>query len=168
MNESELTAEARSIVRSFAGTLKPKLKEAIATGGFEHAISICSVEAPGIAKSLSETSGWSVKRVSLKPRNKYSGTPDAYEREVLERFDARQASGESPATIEQSALVNGEFRYMKAQPVEGVCLGCHGESIAPPVRAALQKYYPDDAASGYNLGQIRGAFSLSRVLENTP
>ena len=40
------------------------------------------------------------------------------------------------------------------------CLRCHGpaEGIAPEIRAAIEKNYPHDKATGYKRGDIRGAF----------
>ncbi len=44
--------EAKNIIKTFAGSLKPKLKEAIQSGGFKHAINVCAKEAPEIASKL--------------------------------------------------------------------------------------------------------------------
>ena len=51
---------------------------------------------------------------------------------------------------------------MQAQGVEPVCLLCHGSKLDGAVTQALQAYYPDDTATGYTLGQVRGAISLSK------
>jgi hypothetical protein len=53
---------------------------------------------------------------------------------------------------------------MQAQGVEAICLTCHGQNLSQPVIDALQQYYPDDMATGYQLGQVRGAISLSREM----
>lgn len=164
VDEEKLTAEANQIVQQFAGQLKPKLKAAIQSGGLVHAIDVCSVEAPKIAKQMSADTGWSVKRVSLKARNQSSAIPDAFEKKVLESFDARLKAGESAAELQYSALADGEFRYLRAQPVEAVCLNCHGVTLQDNVKQALAKHYPEDSATGYSLGDIRGAFSLSRII----
>jgi len=161
---SALDAEAVQIVKTFAGTLKPKLKSAIQAGGFVHAIDICSLEAPKIAETLSAETGWDIKRVSLKARNRSSATPDTFERMVLEQFDERQASGEPASGMKFSDVVDSEYRFMKAQGVQGLCLNCHGDSLQPEVKQALAERYPDDMATGYSLGQIRGAFSLTKAL----
>lgn len=163
-NTSALDAEAVKIVKTFAGTLKPKLKSAIQSGGFVHAIDICSVEAPKIAETLSVDTGWDIKRVSLKARNKSSATPDMFERMVLEQFDARQASGEPASRMMFSEIVGNEYRFMKAQGAQGLCLSCHGDSLQPEVKKAIAERYPEDMATGYSLGQIRGAFSLIKAL----
>ena len=159
-----LKQEAIGIVKSFGGMLKPELKKALTEGGPAHAISVCSDRAPAIAQQLREQTGWYIKRVSLKARNAKTAIPDAWEAAVLQQFDQRQAAGESAAKMAYAEVVDGSFRFMKAQGVEAVCLSCHAAEIKPEVEAALKEKYPEDMARGYSLGQIRGAFSLSRDL----
>jgi hypothetical protein len=163
-SQAELEKQASGIVQQFASTLKPKLVNAIQTGGFEHAIEICATEAPLIADQLSADTGWQVKRVSLKPRNKSSATADSFEQATLQQFEQRQAQGEPATTISFSEITGDTFRFMKAQGVEGLCLSCHGQAIAPDVAKAINAHYPEDVATGYTLGQIRGAFSLQKKL----
>ncbi len=164
VDKEALKAEAIGIVKQFGGTLKPQLKKALKEGGPAHAITVCSVTAPEIAQSLSQNTGWSVKRVSLKARNTETAMPDAWEKGVLEQFDKRHASGESAQKMAYAEVVDGKFRFMKAQGVEEVCLKCHAANITPDTEKALQEHYVDDSARGYTLGQIRGAFSLTKQL----
>jgi hypothetical protein len=159
-----LEAEARELVQQFIGRLKPQLKQAMGAGGPTHAIEVCASEAPKIADSLSAQSGWFVKRVSLKARNASRALPDDWERTVLERFDQRQAAGEKASDIHFGERTGSTYRYMQAQAAEGLCLVCHGESLAPPVADVLDQYYPDDRARGYEMGQVRGAISVAREL----
>ena len=162
--QNELQQEAAGIIKQFAGTLKPKLKQALGEGGPEHAIKVCSVEAPALTKQLSAKTGWSIKRVSLKARNHNTAMPDAWEKDVLQQFDRDQEAGIDPAGMKASRVEGDSFRFMKAQATGPVCLLCHGQDISPDLRATLKKHYPDDSATGYKLGQIRGAFSLSKPL----
>jgi hypothetical protein len=164
IDKAELKKEAVSIVKRFGSTLKPELKNAIKTGGPAHAIYVCSERAPAIAQSLSEDTGWNVNRVSLKPRNSQTAIPDTWETKVLQQFDQRQANGESAENMAFAEVVDGKFRFMKAQGVQAVCMNCHAAEIKPETEAALREKYPLDKARGYSLGQIRGAFSLSRDL----
>lgn len=158
--QERLSQEARQIVQSFVGELKPRLIGAIQAGGFEQAVAVCSIEAPQIGQKLSEASGWSVKRVSLKPRNLSSATPDEFEKRVLEQFDQSQKKGEDARAFEFAELTDGQFRYMKAQKVEAICLNCHGVTLSAEIKKALENHYPEDSATGYDLGEVRGAFSL--------
>lgn len=162
-DQKNLQKEAIGIIKQFGGTLKPELKNALQNGGPAHAIAVCSEKAPAIAEKLRNDSGWYVKRVSLKARNA-SAVPDSWEAKVLEEFDARQAKGESPRNMAYSEVVDGKYRFMKAQAVEEVCLNCHAAKVKPEVEAVLQQRYPNDKARGYSLGQIRGAFSLAKDL----
>ncbi len=163
-DNAALKQEAIGIVKQFGGQLKPELKKALTEGGPAHAISICAERAPEIAQQLRKETGWYIKRVSLKARNANTASPDAWEKQVLQQFDQRQASGEAAAKMAFAEVVDGRFRFMKAQGVEPVCLTCHGAEVKSEVEAALAQKYPDDKARGYNLGQIRGAFSLARQL----
>ena len=162
--QAALQQEATYIVRQFASTLKPKLKYALQHGGPAHAIEVCSKVAPVLAAKLSKKTGWSIKRVSLKARNHHTAIPDTWEKSVLQQFNSEQVAGKSPATMIASRFEHGTFRFMKAQSVAPVCLICHGKQISPEIARTLKKYYPQDKATGYELGQIRGAFSLTKVL----
>jgi hypothetical protein len=163
-DDTDLQQEARALVAEFVSTLKPQLKSAMVEGGPAHAISVCSTVAPRLADTLSAKSGWQVRRVSLKTRNASRAVPDAWEREMLKAFDQRQERGEMAANLNVAAIVGGDYRYMQAQGVEPVCLACHGETLAEPVKQALETHYPDDMATGYRLGEVRGAISLSKRL----
>lgn len=163
-DKAALKKEAVGIVKKFGGTLMPQLKNALKSGGPVKAIDVCSKTAPEIAQKLSSETGWTVKRVSLKPRSSKTARPDKWERKVLKQFDKRQAKGEPAAKIAYSEIVDGRFRFMKAQGVEAVCMNCHAAKIAPATEKALKRHYPGDKARGYSVGQIRGAFSLSKAL----
>ena len=99
-----------------------------------------------------------MRRVSLRPRNP-AAAPDAWERKALTAFDTAVAAGENP--VPASEQFEGRLRYLVPQRVQGVCLTCHGDSIGEDVAAALDQYYPEDTARGYQLGEVRGAISLT-------
>ncbi len=160
--------EAKGIIKSFATELQGELKAAVKEGGPVKAIAVCHERAPAIAADLSAQSGWSVGRTSLKTRNTANNTPDEWETGVLEQFEQRKANGEAVETMAFAEVVETDkgksFRFMKAIPTGDVCLACHGTQITPEVSAALDERYPDDQARGYSLGDIRGAFTLSKPL----
>jgi hypothetical protein len=163
------TAEAQALAREYGMTLKGELEAAVKSGGPVKAIVVCKERAPAIAADLSTRAGWDITRVSLKVRNPQMGAPDAWEEEVLTRFEARKAAGNPADTLAVAEVVEQggqkQFRYMKAIPTAEVCLVCHGADLTPEVTAALDQAYPRDRARGYALGDIRGAFSLTRPLD---
>lgn len=155
--------EAAAIVQAFFGEMKGALEAGMAQGGPVNAISVCNEKAPAIAAAHAARTGWSVGRTSLKLRNR-ANAPDAWERAVLEEFEARKAAGEKPDTLVKAELVDGAFRFMKAIPTGNPCLNCHGGDIAPEVGARLKALYPQDQATGFRVNDLRGAFTLSRKL----
>jgi uncharacterized Ntn-hydrolase superfamily protein len=159
---AEMVAQAQALAGQFVGTLLPTLQAAMQEGGPVQGIEVCADAAPRIAADLSQASGWQVSRVSLRARNQQTAVPDAWEAQVLTDFDLRQRAGEPAGQINQAAMVNGQFRYMQAQPTGELCLTCHGTDISSDVRAALAQHYPADTATGYAAGQIRGAISLRK------
>ncbi len=164
----QMLEEARSLATSVPPKLLAVLTAEIAKGGPEGAIAACREEAPKLAKAASESSGWSVRRVSLRNRNP-KAVPDAWERAVLEDFDRRAAAGADLKTLEKGELVgegaDRRYRYMKALPTQPLCLQCHGAEaeLSPAVREKLRALYPRDRATGYGVNQVRGAMTLSRA-----
>lgn len=161
-------AEARGIVKNFATALQGELRAGLQAGGPANAIAVCKDKAPAIAKSEQQKSGWTdVGRTSLKLRNP-ANKPDAWELAVLNKFEQRKAAGEDPTKIEYSEIAEAggkkTFRYMKAIPTQEVCLACHGENIDKATAAKLAKLYPKDKARGFKVGDLRGAFTLSKDL----
>lgn len=163
---TKLKTQADNIALQYVSTLKPQLKKAIRSGGFPNAVEICSSKAPEIATELSERTGWSIKRVSLKPRNKTNATPDVYEEKILKQFDHLEPENNRLENLVHYEVVDNQFRYLKAQQTEGLCLSCHGSAVSDEITEKIKKLYPHDIATGYSLGEIRGAISLSLDLPN--
>lgn len=155
--------EAAAVAQQLGGALKGKLQAAMKAGGPTAAIAVCHEEAPLLAQQVSAATGFSVTRVSAKPRNPEMGVPNDWQQEVLDEFADRQAAGEGAEQMAWSAEVDGEQRFMKAIPTGGVCLTCHGTDLQPEVATALAELYPADQATGYSVGDIRGAFVVTRA-----
>lgn len=163
----EFKASAQKKIQLFASELKASLSHAIQTGGFEEGVAVCKEIAPSLAQKHS-TSGWTVGRTSLKPRN-IKNSPDAWEIAILNEFELAKSAGENMGSLEgftaDIAQNTITLRYMKAIPVNGLCLSCHGENLSTEVDKKLAEHYPNDKATGYKLGDIRGGFSLSQAID---
>lgn len=159
----ERAMSSKKVVKEFMGQLKGELEKAMKSSGPVAAIEVCNTKAPEIAKGLSEKYGWKVARTSLKTRNT-SNKPDAWETQVLQKFEQRKAAGEDVKPMAYFETVNGNFRFMKAIPTGEVCLKCHGEKIDPKITAKLDELYPADKARGFKLGDIRGAFTITHSM----
>lgn len=153
----------RAIVDELGTALKTELTQTLQTGGPLAALSLCHENAPQIAAAISEKHHVDVGRTSLKLRNP-NNAPDDWELHVLKAFAERKAKGEDPTKLEFYEILDKEgkkqIRYMKAIPVMPPCLICHGPAITPEVSAKLKTLYPDDKATGFQVGDLRGAFTL--------
>ena len=170
---ADQTGDARALASQLIQQLGAALKKELTATGPEGSISVCRDLAPAFAGELSRKSGSRVARVSLKTRNPLLGSPDAWEQQVLAEFDRRTAAGEKVDSLEYSETTDEPhgryFRYMKALPVQPLCLSCHGgvENIPDQVKARLASEYPHDQAIGYALGQVRGAVTIKQPIMTT-
>lgn len=170
----EPVAEGRAAAERAADELSARLLralgDALAAAGPERAIEVCAEAAPRLAAAVAAEHGVSIRRTALRARNP-ANAPDAFERAWLERRTADAAAGEKPTpTAEVVELVGGgkELRYLRPILFPGApCAQCHGsaEEIAPAVREAIAERYPEDDATGFRPGDLRGAFTVRVPLD---
>ena len=163
----KLISQNKETAKLYGSQLKQKLSQAMKKGGPLLAIGVCKIQAPKIS-TLMNQKGLPVARTSLKYRNS-DNAPDKWETEVLNRFNRLQKAGANPKRLEFYDVVNEDgqdyFRHMKAIPTGNVCLTCHGKSIAPNLIKKLDELYVEDKARGYQVGEVRGAFTFKAKLE---
>ncbi len=162
-------AKAREAIKGLGEGLKEKLLGAMKEGGPVAALDVCKVEAPKIAAERSAAAGLEVGRTALKVRNP-ANAPSETERKVLEDFAKQIAGGADSAKLEHVAVVEEggkkSFLYMKPIMTAGKpCLACHGSELDPAVAAKIKELYPSDQATGFNAGDLRGAFVVTGKVE---
>lgn len=147
----ETTLEnSRALALALGSQLKTRLSRAMREQGPVAAIAVCRDAAPQIAAQLSRLSGARVGRTSQRFRNPLNA-PQPWQARVLQS-----------AEFEEYFADDGqEVRYMQAIRLGGLCATCHGQDIAPHIKAALAEHYPHDLATGYAVGELRGAFVVS-------
>ena len=166
------TAASKSATGTFLKKLGGTLKSEMKSAGPEAAVKVCQEVAPNIANDISLKNGWQVTRVSSKPRNSMMALPDAWEQTVLQDFEKRAAKGEKYKNMFKAEVVDEpagkSFRFMKAIGVAPQCLSCHGssEKIPQKLQAQFKELYPHDMATGYKVGDLRGAVSIKQPLKN--
>jgi hypothetical protein len=156
VEEDPRAAQSREIADAFNAELKQALTAALASGGPVSAIEVCSRQAPAIAMRISEAHGVQVWRTALRLRSG-DNAPDAEARAGLEALAGRVAvRGAGPLELFE-ARESGGARYMKAIITQPLCLTCHGAHLEPVVQQALALSYPEDRATGFREGELRGA-----------
>ncbi|WP_210397290.1 Tll0287-like domain-containing protein [Motiliproteus sediminis] len=162
-----LQSEARQAVQALAGRLQTEMKSAMQEGGPVQAIHACNTRALPLTEQISQEQGLEISRTALRVRNP-ENQPDAWEAQVLQRFLERQQAGEPLKGMTHSEIVEEEgrkvFRMLQAIPTQTQCLGCHGDQLDPKVADKIDGLYPEDKARGFKAGELRGAFSIRRVM----
>lgn len=140
--------------------LSGELRAAMAAGGTVAAISVCKARAPAIAAEIEAETGVKIGRTALRLRNQ-TNAPDAWEFEMLREFEARHAAGEPLSAMSAQRLERDTLRWVRPIPMGDMCASCHGarEALADDTRQALAQSYPDDGATGFAVGDLRGAFT---------
>lgn len=165
---AENIAGARAAIKGLGEGLKAKLVEAMKNGGPVAALGVCKTEAPQVTDAQSKASGFDVGRTALKIRNP-ENAPDDFEKRVMEKFVADLKGGADAMKLEHAEVVDTggkkTFRYMKPIMTAGnPCLACHGSELKPEVSAKIKELYPNDQATGFSAGDMRGAFSVTKAL----
>ncbi len=148
---------SQEIATRFQTELSRKLIFAMAAGGLVRAIEICSREAPAIASHLSAEAGASVARVAIAVRNA-DNLANAEERRVIEEFQREIRSGNPEPVPRFDVAADGSAIFMKAIVTKPMCLACHGSALTPEAKSAVLRRYPADQATGFAVGDLRGAF----------
>ena len=157
---TEYETQAKNIISEFKQALQTELKSAIKLGGFEKAIHVCNEKAPSIQAKLLSKEGVHIGRTSLKLRNQ-NNAPDDWEKSILNQFEISLEKGVAFDQLETSLETDQTYRFMKAIPMQGICMNCHGTNVKPDLYTVIQRYYPDDQAIGFRGQDIRGAFTVS-------
>lgn len=167
----QLLKQARSQIRVIAGELRQRIDIEVLEGGAENALASCRLTIEGLTDRLATHSGWEIRRTAFRVRNS-KNAPDPWEREILGLFQRRQDEGRTLAEYEFAEVVNRDgkrvFRYMKPIVMQEFCMTCHGPGVAPEVQAKIAEKYPGDQAVDFEPGELRGAFSLLKVLPGEP
>ncbi|MBN9662170.1 MAG: DUF3365 domain-containing protein [Acidobacteria bacterium] len=153
---------ATSAITDLGRVLQQLLSEEMKQGGYAGAVKSCAENAQVATEEFSRERGLEIRRVSLKYRNP-KDAPDEWETQHLKAWARQAEAGEAAAPVEETVTENGRrfLRVLKPITLQAVCLGCHGPAnqIGADVREALNAHYPRDKATGYKVGELRGAFS---------
>ena len=161
-----LVDQAKTHIKTLAVALKSTLQHGMKDDGAAASIKLCNIQAPLITQASSAESGnsdWTISRTSLQLRSP-ANAPKAWIEQVLKDFDDRKKQGEDVNAIAHSEIRDGQYYFVKAIPTQAGCLACHGSNVAVDVKAKLAELYPNDKATGYSVGDIRGAFIASKPI----
>ena len=130
--------------------LSGRLMDVMSSGGPAAAIEVCSKEASEIAAEVGEELGVKIGRTAIKLRNSNNLPPTWAESLMTENATEPQFTKVNDETL-------GALLPIKLQPQ---CMTCHGpkDKISAEVQSQLAKLYPNDTATGFQTGDLRGWF----------
>lgn len=169
----ELTEQIKNGLRAdakeFMGSLKSILVKEMQSNGIIAAVSVCSDTAQILTNNYGVKKGLYIKRVSFKNRN-INNTPNSIESEALKMFEELKLKGELSESTEYFSTLEKDgvtsVVYLKPIIVQPPCLNCHGtvDQIGADVKIVINKKYPNDKATGYQIDDLRGAVSIQKTL----
>jgi hypothetical protein len=165
--EEQKIQKGSAVSSALVQKLSGELKQQIQTRGLVEALHFCTGNALILTDQVAKDSNTSVKRVSLNNRNPVNAaTPE--EAAVLHRWQSLQTSGQPLPPYEIKHLSNGESVYYKPILINNeACLKCHGEIAADsPLYQAIKTAYPEDKATGYKMGDLRGMIVVTLPKED--
>jgi cytochrome c551/c552 len=155
INYIDLGMDAANSTKS---TLGKNLLAALQNYGPDGAVDFCHTRAIPLTDSMSTELNISVKRVSDKPRNPLNQA-NAEELKYITYAKAQLKDKVKP----EPGLMEYDKQIVAYYPIEtnDMCLQCHGiknEHINEKTLSKILDLYPEDLATGYQSGEIRGIF----------
>ena len=161
VDTSAVVAEGQSITADAFQTLSSNLMGAMQEGGFEYALQFCKVEALPLTDSLSTHYGVDLRRATHRPRNPINRA-DSLEMETIRHYIAQINNQEQPAPV----VHRSDDQLIYHAPIvinNGMCLNCHGDTgseIQQERLEMIRNLYPNDEATGFDMGDLRGIWSI--------
>ncbi len=166
MSESqrqEYLTEGDSIATEAQRILLMNVSQAIQNAGPAGAVDFCNVHAMPLTDSVSAMHKVNIQRLSDKNRNPENAIISETDKEAWLQIKTMMKD----TAVKQKQLVlqqGSSIYYYKAIPLGmPACLSCHGvkgENILPETQQAINSKYPDDKATGYSIGELRGVWKI--------
>lgn len=141
--------------------LLKNVSQQIAQGGTLQAVDFCNENAVKLTQSL-EDNLFKISRLSNKNRNPKNGLTTEIDQKAWNEIAhlPKEISKKEILLQEENKVV-----YYKAIPLGmPTCLLCHGTKnteITPETWQIISQKYPDDKATDYKMGELRGLWKIS-------
>lgn len=163
-SKTTLTEPVRDRAAEVVTPFKQKLMATLGAALKEspvHAIDVCQLEAPMIAAALNQD-GIRIGRSSHRLRNP-GNAPSPWQEAAITHY-LNNPDDRAPQVYH---LDNEHVGYAEPIIAMPMCLACHGSELSPEVQAALAEKYPQDQATGFADGELRGIFWVEMLQPNT-
>ncbi|MFK5880998.1 MAG: DUF3365 domain-containing protein [Sulfurospirillum sp.] len=160
--DKEIKMEAKSAIMKLGKTLKAEVVKNMKAHGPQSTAYFCYKSAGDLTKRVNATypKGISVKRISLKNRNKNAYPVAKDEFAMLKKLQKQVNNGKKLPKMIVEKISENHYKVYKPIFVGKKCLVCHGDAKHRNKDAykTIKEKYPNDKAIGYKLNDFRGAF----------
>ena len=154
--------KGKEVVQTSFKEMKGQLIAQMKEGGPQQAIPFCNEQALPITQALSEKFNVSIKRTSDKLRNQQN-KPSERELEIIQDYKNTITNNNELRPIVELDNYNKKHYYAPIL-LQAKCLVCHGnlnETISSKTDSIVKSLYPNDKATGYSEGDLRGIWSIT-------
>lgn len=162
--QEQIIAEGTRIANKAAALLGGEVTRAMSLG-VSTAIEYCNVQAYPLLDSLSKADNVYIKRTSLRLRNP-NNLPSESEYNMLTLFEGALENGQPDYRIVRPRVADEGDHWAFYAPIfikNPVCLNCHGKvgsEIAQKDYDLIKELYPQDQATDFAMGDLRGMWSI--------
>lgn len=160
---SDLAPRAQAAIAETFATLSQNLMKALQEGGVRQAVPFCQENAAGLVKPIAEKQGLRIQRVSHKARNPANRANES-ELALIQTFTQAitEARPFQPQIVPQPD--GSQIFYAPIVIPADACLKCHGipgDTLSQADHDFIRTLYPEDAATGFKLGDLRGLWKVT-------
>ncbi len=143
--------------------LMSKVLNAINDEGLPGAVEYCNLHAIPLTDSLALSYGITLQRLTDQTRNPLNDITTEEDKEAWTIL--KEMHSDSSATFKHllKQVKNDIYYYKPISIVMPTCLSCHGaknQDITPDTWNVISEKYPNDKATGYTLGDMRGMWKI--------
>ena len=159
LSEEEIASYQKTgshLATSTQKVLASNLINAIENGGPVNALAFCNIEALPLTDSMAVELETHIKHVSDRPRNSQNQANKdelAYIKKTKNQL--REGQEVQPSIQSKNGSVTGYYPIITNQ----LCMQCHGSEgsqIDQTTLTKIKELYPEDKATGYSVGELRG------------
>jgi len=157
----EYLSKGKEITQKTFKLLSGNLMTQMKQGGPKQAIPFCNLQAIPLTANMATQENVQIKRVSKLFRNE-ANMPSSEELGVINDYETALKNGENLAPVLLNPL-QGAPHFYAPIIIDKKCLACHGvvgEQVSKPTDSLIKTMYPNDLATGYKVGDLRGIWSI--------
>jgi hypothetical protein len=158
----EYTLKGKEIAEATAKNLVTNLSQKMKSGGVTEAVPFCNTMAYPLTEEIEKKYDVSVKRTSLSIRNN-KNSPTEGELIILNQYKNSFINNDTLKPIVN--LDNtGKPHFYAPILLQKKCMTCHGtvgQEVTIQTDSIIRSYYPDDNATGFKEGDLRGIWSIT-------